>query len=61
MVSRRDLLQSALAGAAAYFGSAALAGTRLDAAQRGAAPVADLLLANGKFVDGRGVVGSAVT
>jgi predicted amidohydrolase YtcJ len=61
MVSRRDLLQSALAGAAAYLGSAALAGTRLDAAQRGAAPVADLLLANGKFVDGRGVVGSAVT
>jgi predicted amidohydrolase YtcJ len=33
---------------------------RLDAAQRGAA-VADLLLTNGKFVDGRGVVGSAVT
>ena len=58
--SRRDLLKATLAGAAAYAGGNALAGARLDAAQRGA-PVADLLLANGKFVDGRGIVGSAVT
>lgn len=44
-----------------YAGRDILAGTaRLDAAQRGALP-ADLLLANGKFVDGRGVVGSALT
>jgi predicted amidohydrolase YtcJ len=58
--SRRDLLKAALAGAAAYVGSRALAGQFLEAAQRGT-PVADLLLANGKFVDGRGVVGSALT
>ncbi len=60
MVSRRDLLKATLAGAAAYVGSSALAGVRFDAAQRGT-PVADLLLANGKFVDGRGVVGTALT
>src|SRR6185503_429373 len=58
--SRRDLLKATLTGATAYVGGSALAGVRLDAAQRGT-PVADLLLANGKFVDGRGVVGSAVT
>jgi predicted amidohydrolase YtcJ len=58
--TRRDLLKATLAGAAAYVGSRSLAGVRLDAAQR-SAPVADLLLANGNFVDGRGVVGSAVT
>ena len=58
--SRRDLLKATLAGAAAYAGSSALAGVRLDAAQRGA-PVADLLLTNGRFVDGRGLVGSALT
>ena len=59
--SRRDLLKAALTGAAAYLGSSALStDTRLDAAQRGAS-VADLLLTNGKFVDGRGVVGSALT
>jgi predicted amidohydrolase YtcJ len=61
MLSRRDLLTRALVGAAAYAGHEILAGTgRLDAAQRGGA-VADLLLSNGKFVDGRGVVGSALT
>jgi predicted amidohydrolase YtcJ len=58
--SRRDLLQGALAGAAACLGSGSLAGARLDAAQRGA-PTADLLLVNGRFVDGRGLVGSALT
>jgi predicted amidohydrolase YtcJ len=41
-------------------GSNALAGVRLDAAQRSAVQ-ADLLLANGRFVDGRGLVGSALT
>jgi predicted amidohydrolase YtcJ len=60
MHSRRDLLKAALAGAAAYVGSDALAGVRLDAAQRGG-PQADLLLANGRFVDGRGPVGSGLT
>src|SRR5262245_5166437 len=58
--SRRDLLKAVLAGAAAYAGSNAFTGTaRLDAAQRGAT-VADLLLTNGRFVDGRGLVGSAL-
>ena len=61
MLSRRDLWKCALAGAAGYAGRNILPGTaRLDAAQRGAPP-ADLLLANGTFVDGRGVVGSALT
>jgi predicted amidohydrolase YtcJ len=61
MLSRRDVLRGALAGAAAYVGSGHLSEeSSLHAAQRGA-PVADLLLTNGKFVDGRGVVGSALT
>src|SRR5688572_9101531 len=61
MLSRRDLWKCALAGAVGYAGRNILPGTaRLDAAQRGAPP-ADLLLANGTFVDGRGVVGSALT
>src|SRR4029434_8994140 len=42
-------------------GNTALAGTRLDAAQRGGTLAADLLLTNGKFVDGRGSVGSPLT
>jgi predicted amidohydrolase YtcJ len=59
--SRRDLLKGALAGAAAYVGSGALSGVAdLDAAQRGGL-TADLLLTNGRFVDGRGLVGSALT
>lgn len=49
-VSRRGLLKGALAGAAACVGHAVLA--------QGSA---DLLLTNGRFVDGRGVVGSALT
>jgi predicted amidohydrolase YtcJ len=61
MFSRRDLLKSAVAGAAAYVGSSAFTGrASLDAAQGGVA-TADLLLANGKFVDGRGLIGSALT
>jgi predicted amidohydrolase YtcJ len=56
--SRRDLLKGAVTGAAACMGST-LAGPRLDAAQRGG-PQADLLLANGRFVDGRGMVGTAL-
>src|SRR5687767_6974532 len=59
--SRRDLLKAALAGAVACVGNSALTGDALlDAAQRGG-PTADLLLANGQLVDGRGVVGSALT
>jgi len=60
MLWRRDLLKRTLAGAAAYAGYESLAGTTLDAAQRGGPP-ADLLLINGRFVDGRGIVGSALT
>jgi predicted amidohydrolase YtcJ len=47
--SRRDLLKGALAGAVVCVGHTALA--------QGSA---DLLLTNGRFVDGRGVVGSAL-
>jgi predicted amidohydrolase YtcJ len=61
MFSRRDLLKSGLAGVAACVGSSAsTGGARLEAAQGVGAP-ADLLLANGRFVDGRGLVGSALT
>ena len=61
MFTRRDLFRGALAGAAAYVGGSALAGgARLDAAQRGVL-AADLLLTNGRFVDGRGMVGAAMT
>ena len=59
MHSRRDLLKGVIAGAATYVGSSALGGRSLEAAQRGTS-VADLLLTNGQFVDGRGVVGSAL-
>jgi predicted amidohydrolase YtcJ len=59
MFSRRDLLRSTLAGATACVAGRTAVGTRLEA-QRGGA-VADLLLVNGRFVDGRGVVGSALT
>jgi predicted amidohydrolase YtcJ len=59
-MKRRDFIECALAGAAAYAGSRTLGGiAHLDAAQRGV-PVADLLLTNGTFVDGRGAVGSAL-
>jgi hypothetical protein len=59
MLTRRDVLQGALAGAASL-GSGLFAGTpRLEVAQPGGA-LADLLLTNGRFVDGRGQVGSAL-
>ena len=55
-LSRRELLKALAAGTAAVAGlpgrSAAQAGLRLDA---------DLVLANGRFVDGRGLVGRAMT
>lgn len=60
-MTRRELLEGALTGAAACVGGAALAGTvRLEAAQRGGA-TADLLLVNGRFADGRGLVGTALS
>src|SRR5215510_1636919 len=62
-VSRRDLLKSALTGAAACVASGVFEQGALGAAaQRGASVgQADLLLTNGKFVDGRGQVGAALT
>ena len=60
-VSRRDVIKRVLAGAVACAGSVMWDGLS-EAAQRGPiAGPADLFLTNGKFVDGRGVVGSAVT
>ena len=61
-LSRRDLLRGAAAGAVACVSGGALAGSppmvALGAAQRGDA---DLLLSNGKFVDGRGHVATTLT
>jgi predicted amidohydrolase YtcJ len=54
-LSRRDWIRCGLGAAAALAGNRVLAGT----AQRGAD--ADAVLINGKFVDGRGVVGSSMT
>jgi predicted amidohydrolase YtcJ len=59
-VSRRDLLKGALTGAAAHATSGLVEGDAVDAAQSASAN-ADLLVTNGKFVDGRGQVGSALT
>ncbi|HLG59182.1 MAG TPA: amidohydrolase family protein [Vicinamibacterales bacterium] len=62
-LSRRDLLKHAAGAAAAYAGSSVFArapvSATLNAAQRGGA-AADLLLTNGRFVDGRGPVASAL-
>jgi predicted amidohydrolase YtcJ len=62
MTSRRDLFKRALAGALAFVPGDAFARRPLEAAQRGTVVgPADVLLTNGKFVDGRGVVGTALT
>ena len=53
--SRREFLQAGLAGAAV------LTGRGIHAAAQQAAVDADLVLAGGKFVDGRGVVGSTIS
>jgi predicted amidohydrolase YtcJ len=62
-LSRRDVLRHAAAGVAVCVGSGALPsglpGVSVSAAQRG--PTADLLLTNGRFVDGRGLVGSSLS
>ena len=61
-VSRRDVLKSAAAGVAAISGGSVAAGfpgwARAAAQTIGAT---DLVLANGKFVDGRGQVGTTLT
>ena len=61
-VSRREVLKGAIAGAVACVTTGVPAGSDLAAAQRTTtAGQADLLLTNGKFVDGRGVIGTALT
>jgi predicted amidohydrolase YtcJ len=59
-LSRRELMKRAAAGAAAIAGSG-LAGTAVASAQAQAAGPADLALVNGRFVDGRGQVGTGLT
>jgi len=61
-IGRRELLKGAIAGAVACVTTGIPIGSDLEAAQGGpTAGQADLLLTNGKFVDGRGVVGTALT
>ena len=55
MLSRRQLMKCGLSGAAAF------AGRRIFAAAQALQSDIDLLLVNGKFVDGRGVAGSSLT
>jgi predicted amidohydrolase YtcJ len=62
-LSRRELLKQAV-GTAAYAGRGLLLGTSLTSVASAAQqndPPADLLLVNGKFVDGRGLVATAIT
>src|SRR5262245_58708008 len=58
-LSRRELLKRAAAGAVVIGGGHLAAGTATTAAQ--ATKSGDLILANGKFVDGRGEVATALT
>src|SRR5688572_13589189 len=57
---RREFLTAAAAGATAFAGTASHGITRLEAVQRPAAS-GDIGLVNGKFVDGRGMIASALT
>jgi len=59
MLSRRELLERAAAGAVAIAGSGVVAHPSEAAAQN--VRLGDLVLTNGKFVDGRGQVGTALT
>jgi predicted amidohydrolase YtcJ len=59
VLSRRELLKGAAAGAALIAGARALAPVGANAAQ--ASSSGDLVLVNGRFVDGRGVVASTLT
>lgn len=64
-LSRRELLEGAAAGAAMIASGEAIAATPQSAAPATASGTrtidSDLVLINGKFVDGRGLVGSAMT
>jgi predicted amidohydrolase YtcJ len=64
MLSRRELIQGGLAAGAALVGGRTCAAGQQAAPQTnsGRSPIdADLILVNGKFVDGRGMVASSVT
>lgn len=62
VMNRRDVIKGAVAGAVACVAGGMSSGVSVEAAQRGAsAGLADLLMTNGKFVDGRGQVGTALT
>ena len=56
--SRRDFIKGSLGGSALIAGSVAFVESG-SAAVHPAQGIGDLILVNGKFVDGRGVVGSA--
>src|SRR5262245_1647753 len=58
MLSRRELFERAASGAIAIAGSTVAARATAEAQS---APSGDLVLVNGKFVDGRGQVGTTVT
>src|SRR5687768_2796735 len=58
--SRRELIKAAAAGAAAMAGVPAVAAAGQSPANVTPAPADDVALVNGRFVDGRGQVGSSV-
>jgi predicted amidohydrolase YtcJ len=60
-LSRRDLLKGAAAGAVAVAGSHFAAGSPVTNAAAQVTNSGDLALVNGKFVDGRGQVGTSLT
>jgi len=61
MLSRRALMKAAVGGVATIAGGRYLAGAPQTAPAGPPSIPGDYVLANGKFVDGRGVVGSALT
>ena len=60
-LSRRDLLKCGVAGAVAVAGSPFIAGPSTTNAAAQATASGDVSLVNGKFVDGRGEVGTTLT
>ncbi|HEY7190389.1 MAG TPA: amidohydrolase family protein, partial [Vicinamibacterales bacterium] len=60
-MNRREVIKGVVAGAAACVAGGVFDPQSLHAAQRGTSAAADLLLTSGKFVDGRGQVGTALT
>src|SRR5688572_4461814 len=60
-MSRRELIRRAAAGAAALAGGSTVASAQAPTPAVQRSTDKDLVLANGKFVDGRGVVASTLT